>query len=115
MAMWDVQDIVARRGKLWVLYKRAGHRVLINARGDLIVRPSFAEASVQRIPGGVISEVSCSMSAPLYGETSVLQYSLYTPGWLTADARLLVYCAIPGRKRRHLICMLCLEVAQSYM
>lgn len=50
----NVQDVVARRGKLWILYKRAGHRVIINARGDLIVRPSFAEANVQRVPGGGI-------------------------------------------------------------
>lgn len=50
--IWVMQDIVARRGKLWILYKRSGHRVIINTRGDLIVRPSFAEANVQRIPGG---------------------------------------------------------------
>ncbi|KAK9867024.1 hypothetical protein WJX84_001923 [Apatococcus fuscideae] len=52
---WSIvndQDIVARRGKLWILYKRSGHRVIVNTRGDLIVRPSFAEANVQRIPGG---------------------------------------------------------------
>ncbi|KAK9821824.1 hypothetical protein WJX74_001662 [Apatococcus lobatus] len=52
---WGVindQDVVARRGKLWVLYKRSGHRVIINTRGDLIVRPTYAEANVQRVPGG---------------------------------------------------------------
>ena len=47
-----VQDVVARRGKLLFMYKRPGHRVIINSRGDLIVRPSYAEASVQRVPGG---------------------------------------------------------------
>ncbi len=47
-----LQDVVARRGKFFKLYKRAGPRVIINKRGDLIVRPSYAEASVQRIPGG---------------------------------------------------------------
>ena len=47
-----LQDVVARRGKLWVLYKRSGHRVIINTRGDLIVRPTYAEANVQRVPGG---------------------------------------------------------------
>lgn len=47
-----VQDVVVRRGKLWVLYKRSGHRVIINTRGDLIVRPTYAEANVQRVPGG---------------------------------------------------------------
>ena len=54
----EVQDIVARRGKFWLLYKRSGHRVIINMRGDLIVRPSFAEANVQRIPGGEISNIT---------------------------------------------------------
>ena len=34
------------------MYKRPGHRVVINSDGDLIVRPSFIEASVQRRLGG---------------------------------------------------------------
>ena len=46
------QDAVTRGGKFWKLYKRPGHRVIINADGDLIVRPTFIEASVQRRPGG---------------------------------------------------------------
>ena len=35
------------RGKLIRMYKRPGHRVIINMDGDLIVRPTFAEASTQ--------------------------------------------------------------------
>ena len=50
-----MQDVVARRGKMIFLFKRPGHRVIINARGDLIVRPTYAEASVQRTPGGEAS------------------------------------------------------------
>ena len=45
------------------MYKRPGHRVIINSRGDLIVRPSYAEASVQRVPGGaalLCSALLCS-------------------------------------------------------
>ena len=42
-----VQDAIARAGRFWGLYKRAGHRVLINPNGDLIVRPTFIEAAVQ--------------------------------------------------------------------
>ena len=38
------------RGKMFVLYKRPGHRVIINMYGDMIVRPSFAEASTQVRP-----------------------------------------------------------------
>ena len=45
------QDAVTRGGKFWKLYKRPGHRVIINADGDLIVRPTFIEANVQRRPG----------------------------------------------------------------
>ncbi|KAK9817879.1 hypothetical protein WJX72_003574 [[Myrmecia] bisecta] len=52
---WHVingQDAVAQEGKFLVLYKRPGHRVIINQRGDLIVRPTLVEHSVRRVPGG---------------------------------------------------------------
>ncbi|KAK9817768.1 hypothetical protein WJX72_001918 [[Myrmecia] bisecta] len=52
---WHVingQDAVAQEGKFLVLYKRPGHRVIINIRGDLIVRPTLVEHSVRRVPGG---------------------------------------------------------------
>ena len=42
-----LQDAVVHRGKLIRMYKRPGHRVIINMDGDLIVRPTFAEASTQ--------------------------------------------------------------------
>lgn len=47
-----LQDAVARNAKFWVLYKRPGQRVLINVRGDMLVRPSFAELSIQQTPVG---------------------------------------------------------------
>jgi hypothetical protein len=34
------------------LYKRAGHRVVINHNGDMLVRPSFIETSILKAPGG---------------------------------------------------------------
>lgn len=43
---------MARNAKFWVLYKRPGQRVLINVRGDMLVRPSFAEMSIQQTPVG---------------------------------------------------------------
>ena len=43
---------MTRGGKFWKLYKRPGHRVIVNADGDMIVRPTFIEANVQRRPGG---------------------------------------------------------------
>ena len=48
---WDLindQDAISRWGKFLTVYKRPGHRVIINHAGDLIVRPSFVEASYQR-------------------------------------------------------------------
>ncbi|KFM23579.1 hypothetical protein F751_2838 [Auxenochlorella protothecoides] len=48
---WDVvhtNDAVARNGKFIRLYKRAGKRVIVSPAGDLIVRPSLAEATVLR-------------------------------------------------------------------
>ena len=47
-----LQDVVTRGGKMVFLYSRPGQRVLVNSRGDLIVRPSWIEASLQRLPGG---------------------------------------------------------------
>jgi len=48
---WNVindQDTVPRAGKFVIMYKRPGQRVLINSDGDMIVRPSFIEAAVQK-------------------------------------------------------------------
>jgi hypothetical protein len=44
------QDAVARNAKFWLLYKRPGQRVVINDRGDIFVRPSYAELSMQQSP-----------------------------------------------------------------
>lgn len=44
------QDAVARNAKFWLLYKRPGQRVLINDRGDMLVRPSYTELSMQQSP-----------------------------------------------------------------
>ncbi|KAK9902208.1 hypothetical protein WJX75_007799 [Coccomyxa subellipsoidea] len=46
------QDAVARSPKFLGLYKRAGHVVIINKSGDMIVRPSFIENSVLQVPFG---------------------------------------------------------------
>lgn len=39
--------------KLLVLYKRPGQRVIVNANGDMLVRPSFIEMSLSRTTGAV--------------------------------------------------------------
>lgn len=48
---WNIindQDTVPRTGKFLIMYKRPGQRVLINSSGDMVVRPSFIEASMMR-------------------------------------------------------------------
>ncbi len=45
-----MQDAVARRCKLCFLYKRPGQRVLINRRGDMLVRPTFIELTLSQTP-----------------------------------------------------------------
>ena len=45
-----VQDAVARRCKLCFLYKRPGQRVIINRRGDMLVRPTFIELTLNQTP-----------------------------------------------------------------
>lgn len=41
------QDLISRSGKFGGLYKRAGHRVIVNRLGDIICRPNPLEASLQ--------------------------------------------------------------------
>ena len=36
------------------LYKRPGQRVIVNAAGRMMVRPTHMEASVQRTTGGML-------------------------------------------------------------
>ena len=47
-----VQDAVPRSGRFFGLFKRAGHRVVVNARGDLLVRPTPLDASMLQTPAG---------------------------------------------------------------
>ena len=42
----QAQDAVTRGAKFCKMYKRPGHRVIINADGDLIVRPTFIEVRI---------------------------------------------------------------------
>lgn len=41
---------MARRCKLCFLYKRPGQRVIINRRGDMLVRPTFIELTLSQTP-----------------------------------------------------------------
>lgn len=50
-----VQDVVTREGKMLCLYKRPGKRVIVDASGRLIIRPTHMEASVQKQTAGLIT------------------------------------------------------------
>ncbi len=43
---------MTREGKMLFLYKRPGQRVILNAAGHMMVRPTHMEASVQKSVGG---------------------------------------------------------------
>lgn len=73
------QDLVTRMIKFFGLYKRHGQRVVMNNRGDLIVRPTMFEASMQQaIRGGKVAHHGL---VP-YQEAlvSVVTSQLYTSG-----------------------------------
>ncbi|KAK9814642.1 hypothetical protein WJX72_009144 [[Myrmecia] bisecta] len=60
------QDLVTRKGKVFIMYKRPGQRVLISRLGDLIVRPSWIEVSIrQRGNGSVAQHLLASYQAAL--------------------------------------------------
>ena len=46
--MINDQDAVARSGKLLGLFKRAGERIFLNHKGDMLVCPGFLEAALWR-------------------------------------------------------------------
>jgi len=48
-----LQDVVTRGGKFFFLYKRPGHRVIVNDGGHMMVSPSSIEASVHASLAGV--------------------------------------------------------------
>ena len=48
---WDIfhaDDAVSQSGKFIFMYKRAAHTVIVSKRGELIVRPTYAEMSARR-------------------------------------------------------------------
>ena len=48
-----LQDVVTQSGKFLLLYKRPGHRVIVNSLGVIMVSPSAIETSVQQRSGGM--------------------------------------------------------------
>ncbi|PSC73217.1 DEAD-box ATP-dependent RNA helicase 50 isoform A [Micractinium conductrix] len=45
-------DVVTTAGKLFFMYSRTGHKVLLNKLGDIIVRPNYVETAFRWAPGG---------------------------------------------------------------
>ena len=46
-----LQDVVTRGGKFLFLYKRPGHRVIVNSIGVMMVSPSAIETTIQQRGG----------------------------------------------------------------
>ncbi len=49
---WDIvndQDVIPKASKWLRVYKRSGHRVIINRVGDIIVRPTWMELNVKNV------------------------------------------------------------------
>ena len=63
-----MQDVVTREGKMIFMYKRPGQRVIVNAAGHMMVRPTHMEASVQKSTGGL----------PLLHTAPLIVISLFT-------------------------------------
>jgi hypothetical protein len=55
------QDVVVHGLKMFGWYKRNGHRVIVNNRGDLIVRPSFLELSLLKVVSPPFMSSTCSL------------------------------------------------------
>ncbi|KAK9866320.1 hypothetical protein WJX84_007327 [Apatococcus fuscideae] len=96
---WHVindQDLVARGGKLGYMYKRPGQRVLINHTGDIIVRPSYTEVTMQQKPFGgrvghhYLQSYKASLLAILIGQLGNKQIS----GGVHGVKRLLEACHV---------------------
>lgn len=77
------QDIVTRSMKVWGMYNRAGQRVIVNAHGDLVVRPTFLELSLLQVrfghPGFVWYAVG---STTLCLAAGICKYRSDRPSWL---------------------------------
>ena len=73
------QDVVPKAPKFFIMYKRAGYRVIINHNGDMIVRPSAIEASVQ-VAGAPCAPICHSL---LKDAPCVISLLLLRTFWLT--------------------------------
>ena len=49
-----MQDIVTRGGKFVFMYKRQGKRVIVNAKGHMMVSPSLIETWIQQHTVGMV-------------------------------------------------------------
>ena len=71
-----LQDVVTREGKMLFMYKRPGQRVIVNAAGQMMVRPTHIEASAQKSVGGTHLYMCCHLAC-LVG----VQYCTHLPEW----------------------------------
>ena len=101
---------MTREGKLLFKYKRPGQRVIVNAAGHMMVRPTHIEASAQKTVGGVCvtahepgmtglskSHASHASHLSLRGPLKVYAFAPGVPCASTLAAVCLGWCASDGR------------------
>ena len=79
--VYRMQDVVAKAPKFFIMYKRAGQRVIINYNGDMLVRPSVLEVSVQSGSGQALA-LPFSFLLPPERHASMLLYVATCLCWL---------------------------------
>jgi hypothetical protein len=72
--------------QLLFLYKRPGHRVLVNKLGDLVVRPSYVETAIRGVPGGASVRDHLLTQVRQWGAASTRCPAIRPP-----------HCFLPGR------------------
>ncbi|KAK9807450.1 hypothetical protein WJX73_008432 [Symbiochloris irregularis] len=93
------QDAVPRSGKFMFVFKRGGHRVIINAQGDMIVRPLSIEASLRQVPGGMsvsqhlLAAYTTSLMAVMVGQFSNKRFK----GGMAGVVRLAEACPLVAK------------------
>ena len=75
-----MQDVVAKAPKFFIMYKRAGQRVIINHNGDMLVRPSVLEVSVQSGSGQALALLFILLIPPVPHAAMLLYVALCNAG-----------------------------------
>ncbi len=90
-----MQDVVAKAPKFFIMYKRAGQRVIINHNGDMLVRPSVLEVSVQSGTGQALPLLIIFLISPVPHAATLLFVALSSAGGPEVPAQMFTPSQIP--------------------